>query len=152
MEKSFVTMAQSLCKVTGKPFDTGELLLDQKMRKRFEMKTVTGWGISPEVQEKLDAGYVAVVAIDPKRSEIKNDIAQPDKVWRTGDIAFVKAKTLGEILSQEITTNIAFVPQEFIDWLSKVQRSSSEKIKSLDKHKKLLKLAAKRAVRNFKKR
>ena len=45
MEKSYVTLEQHVCPVCLKTFDTGNLLLDDKLRDVFKKYTVTGYGL-----------------------------------------------------------------------------------------------------------
>jgi hypothetical protein len=90
MEKSHVTMAYKICKITGEKFDDG-LLLDKRLKKVFERETCAGFGISPRAQKMIDKGYIALVGIDPERSSYNNeDHVKPSDVWRTGDLIWMK--------------------------------------------------------------
>lgn len=40
--KSYVTLEQKICVVCGRSYDTGSLLLDKRLRERFEHHTITG--------------------------------------------------------------------------------------------------------------
>ena len=81
MSKSHVAMEKNICLVTGKEYETGSLLLatryykgeptvdlEGENRRTGLGNNVTGNGFCPEVQEKLDAGYVALVCINSKKS------------------------------------------------------------------------------------
>ena len=48
MPKSYVTIEQHVCPVCGKAHDTGTILLDRRLRERFDMYTPTGYGLCPE--------------------------------------------------------------------------------------------------------
>jgi hypothetical protein len=86
MSKSHVTMEQHKCAVCGKDYDTGALLLDTRLGKRFEMHTVTGWGLCPEHQKLYDDGYVALVGADLAKSKLlSNGNCTPEGAWRTGE-------------------------------------------------------------------
>lgn len=62
-DKSYVTMAQHICPICGEIHETGELLLDKRLREVFDMHTITGWGMCPKCHEKVDEGYVAFVEL-----------------------------------------------------------------------------------------
>ncbi len=75
MSKSFVTMAQKQCAVCGTMYDTGELLLDKRMRNRFDNYTCIGYGLCPEHQSMADDGYIAVVAVSEDRKTMLGAVA-----------------------------------------------------------------------------
>jgi hypothetical protein len=116
MEKSYVTMEQQLCVVTGKPFDTNSLLLDQSFKKVFDKHTITGWGFSPEVQEKIDEGYVALVEIDGDKSEKTKGVILPQNAYRLGRIVYIKKHVLEEITG-DVSKEMAWVEPDFLDYL-----------------------------------
>jgi hypothetical protein len=87
-DKSYVTMEQHICEVCGKPYDTGALLLDTRLRDRFDMHTVTAIGGMCEEHKKLcDEGFIALVGI--KNSGSGNRL-QPEHAKRTGTIMHLK--------------------------------------------------------------
>lgn len=94
--KSHVTLEQQVCMVCGIAEDTGQLLLDSKMRPLFEMRTPTKLGLCKEHRQKYLEGYIALVVIDPSKSKANvvpgsEDVKlRPHDAWRTGDIALVK--------------------------------------------------------------
>jgi len=53
-DKSYVSLEQRLCLVCGTPFDTGNLLLDRRLRASMERHTVTSWGLCAEHQKLAD--------------------------------------------------------------------------------------------------
>lgn len=117
-EKSHVSMVQKICIVTGKAFDTNELLLDTRLKDSLERHTITGWGISPEVQEKLDEGYIALVGIDEKKSTITNGIIKPEDAFRAGETIYVKEEVFSKIFNIEVPkSKISFVDTEVISFL-----------------------------------
>lgn len=64
MTKSHVSMAQHQCPVCCTVFDTGELLLDTRLRPVFDRHTLTGRSLCKACQEKKDAGYIALIEAD----------------------------------------------------------------------------------------
>lgn len=117
-EKSHVSMVQKICIVTGKAFDTNELLLDTRLKESLERHTITGWGISPEVQEKLDEGYIALVGVDEKKSTITNGIIKPEDAFRTGEVIYVKEEVFFKIFDMEAPKGkVSFVDTEVISFL-----------------------------------
>lgn len=89
-DKSFVTLEQSQCPVCGKCFDTGSLLLDRRLRETFERHTVTGIEMCPECKKLRDDGYIALVEIDPARSQMGGGLVKPEDAWRTGRKAHIR--------------------------------------------------------------
>lgn len=85
MDKSHVTLEQKVCIVCGTAYDSGALLLDTRLRARFDMHTVTGWGMCPNDAAKKAEGYVALVEVSNGRDGMK-----PDEWNRTGRIAHVR--------------------------------------------------------------
>jgi hypothetical protein len=66
--KSYVSLEQQRCLVCGTSFDTGNLLLDRRLRASMAHHTTTGWGLCPEHQKLFEDGFVALVECDPQRS------------------------------------------------------------------------------------
>ena len=64
MEKSYVSIAQKVCIVTGNLYDTKEILIDKRMKNSMEHKTTVGMGICPEVEEFFFFFFVALIEID----------------------------------------------------------------------------------------
>lgn len=87
-DKSHVTMEQHVCLVCGQPFDTGNLLLDTHivngaLRKTFEMRTTTGWGLCPPHEKLHKDGFVALVACDESKSRDERGRITPSSAWRS---------------------------------------------------------------------
>ncbi len=49
-DKSHVSLEQQLCLVCGTAFDTGNILLDKRLRASMKHHTTTGWGLCPKHQ------------------------------------------------------------------------------------------------------
>lgn len=88
--KSYVTLEQHVCPVCGKAEDTGTLLIDKRLKDRFEMHTPTGYGLCAEHKAIVDSGYVICVEADPGKSRIAGDKARMGEVYHTGNIMQVK--------------------------------------------------------------
>ena len=83
MDKSYVTMQQHQCPACGKVFDTGALLLDTRLRKQFDMKTVTGRSLCPDCNEKINDGFTILIVV--------KDGETGSNPYRTGELLFHKA-------------------------------------------------------------
>lgn len=130
MDKSYVTLEQQRCLVCGKDFDTGALLLDRRLKNRFDMHTVTGMGLCQEHQELYDNGYIALVGIDPEKShDVGGDasVMKFDDAYRTGRVAHLKADAWPKVMSAPLPERdgkmlpFVFVEDEVIDLLAQMQ-------------------------------
>lgn len=123
-EKSHVSLEQRVCLVCGVAFDTGGILLDRRLRARFERRTTTGWGLCVEHQRLFDDGYIALVECDPQRSgsPMAGDKLKPEQAYRTGRVAYVRREAFAKLLGVQIRERQAcvFVDPEVIDRLQKV--------------------------------
>lgn len=96
--KSHVSMEQNRCRICGKDFDTGAILLDKRLKASMDTHTLTGMGVCPEDQRMLDDGYLALIEIDPVKSR-----AAPGKpmsqetAYRTGRMAWLAATAVKSI-------------------------------------------------------
>ena len=112
-DKSYVTMAQHICPICGQVHETGELLLDKRLREVFDRHTITGWGMCPKCHEKVDEGYVAFVELAQEPNEDHNSI-QP-----TGRYAWLRRSILPELLGERAETvqEMSFVDAGFMNAL-----------------------------------
>ena len=98
--KSHVTVEQQKCLVCAKDFDTGSILLDMRLRERFEHTTLTGWGLCPEHQKLYEDGYIALVGADEtKSSKTPGGNVTPEGAYRTGEIAHLKFEAFDRIVN-----------------------------------------------------
>ncbi len=127
MEKSFVTMEQKVCGVCGHTYDSGALLLDQRMRKQFDMKTTTGMGLCDDCKKKKNAGYIALVVCDPTKSTIDNEGGQAtakfENAYRTGELIHMKKE-----VAQRMFTGIDVDAHPFIF----IDIEAAQKIKRME--------------------
>jgi hypothetical protein len=126
MSKSFTTMEQKQCLVTGKTYDTNAILLDKRLKERFDRHTVTGWGYAPEVEEKFADGFIALVVMDPSKSTVTTkkdgtDHIQPQDAHRTGDIVYLKREVAADMFGFPEDEHMAFIDTEVLDALQKMK-------------------------------
>lgn len=125
--KSYVSMEQHKCLVCGKDFDTNSLLLDTRLRNKFERTTVTGWGLCPEHQKLFDDGYIALVGCDDAKSaKLPNGNVDPNEAYRTGAIAHLRFETFEHMFNIPRGNHpVMFCDEEVIRFLE--ERQSQEK-------------------------
>ena len=97
--KSHVSLEQKVCIITGTTYETESILLDKRMQASMEKHTVTGFGICPEASEQLDKGFIALVEIDPNKSEKP---FKPDTVWRTGKVVYLRKEVAAEMFNADV--------------------------------------------------
>jgi len=114
MGKSYVTMEQLVCRVCGKKFDSGSILMNRNLREVFNHKTTTGYGICNDDQAKINDGFIALVAIDESKSgeHLPNGNINPENAWRTGEIAYLKRDVFDAICNIHVDASIPLV---FVD-------------------------------------
>jgi hypothetical protein len=124
-DKSYVTMEQHQCPVCGEVFDTGAVLLDRRMRDRFEPATTTGLGLCPEHKAMYEKGYIALVEVENKPTDANLKLSA---ATRTGNIAHVRLTAFPKIFNIPIPTDkegkplpMAFVEKGTIDSLQALQ-------------------------------
>lgn len=101
--KSHVTMERRVCVVCGLPFDTGNLLLDRRLRPSFESHTVTGWGMCPKDKKLADEGYIALIECNPDRSPRSAEgRTAPEEAYRTGRLAHVACEVFLEMFDAQL--------------------------------------------------
>jgi len=116
MEKSHVTLEQKICSVCGKTYDTNSILLDRRLRPKFEMHTTTGYGLCPADQKKKDKGFVALVECDASKSTPDGNIMKPENAYRTGRVMHMKKKIFAGMFNVSGgTPPMAFIEQEAFD-------------------------------------
>jgi len=114
MSKSYVTMEQKICAVCGAKYDSGSLLIDNRLRERFDRETVTGFGLCPEDQDRLDSGFVALIGANDTGKEVMK-IGEAD---RTGDVLFIKVDAFNRVFDTEPPAGrVCFVDPETVSAL-----------------------------------
>ena len=118
-DKSHVSLEQRVCLVCGTPFDTGNILLDKRLRASLAHRTTTGWGLCPEHQKLSDDGFVALVECDPQRSGLPRDRLKPEQAYRTGRVAHLKREVFADVFNVSIPAEqpCVFVEPDVIEHL-----------------------------------
>jgi len=121
-EKSFVTLEAAICPVCGKQHSTGALLIDKRMKDRFEKETVTGFAMCEEHQKLLDDGFIALIGADPNLSKKEpNGSVTLRGAHRTGKIAHMRASVWPNFFGDTPVPpkGMCFVDDELIAMLKK---------------------------------
>lgn len=117
-EKSHVGMEARICQVCGKQYDTGNLLLDKRLRESLDRVTVTGWGLCVDDEQKLQDDYVALVEVanDGGGSTLTQETAD-----RTGRIAHLKRDVFSDMFDAKLPSDLpmVFVGPGVLDQLEK---------------------------------
>jgi len=100
-DKSHVSLERHVCLVCGTAFDTGNILLDKRLRASLERHTSTGWGLCDEHRRLFDEGFVALVECDPERSGKPTgaDHLKPEAAYRTGRLAHLKREAFAGVFN-----------------------------------------------------
>jgi len=109
MYTSHVTMEQHQCPICLAIFETGNILLDQRLRKKFEMKTLTGHSPCTSCKEKLSQGFVALIETTDTRQGSKATLDVP----RSGNLVFMKREAFSQIFNVPPPAN--WPPMVFIE-------------------------------------
>ena len=127
-DKSYVSLEQHVCLVCGATFDTGNLLLDKRLRQSMTMHTTTGWGLCTEHQQMFSEDFVALVECDPQRSGNPSGHLKPEQAYRTGRVAHVKREAFARLFDVPITDDQAcvFVEPGVIDQLQAMVDAPSD--------------------------
>jgi hypothetical protein len=108
MTKSHVSMAQHQCIVCGEIYDTGEILLDRRLKNSLEERTLTGKGFCEEHQKLKDDGYIALCE------------AIEGSSIRTGRVIHIKNSAWEKVFNSELPPNgIVLCAKEVFDCLHK---------------------------------
>jgi hypothetical protein len=113
-DKSHISLEQRLCQVCGATFDTGSILLDKRLRASMERHTTTGWGLCPEHQKLFDDGYVAIIEIDPQKTNLSTAQTRVklQQMWRTGRVAHIRREAFSRIFSVSLEADQACIAAE----------------------------------------
>lgn len=118
MEKNICSIEQKCCVACTKLFDSGALLLQTRRidKPMLDRNTVTGWDICPACKTKIDEGFVILVGCDPDKSTESNGRCQPEDVYRTGEVIFVRDTVARQMFNEDVKT-VAFVDQQVVSYL-----------------------------------
>lgn len=111
MDKSFVSLEQHQCFVCGTVYETGNLLLDKRVKNSMDKYTVTGHGLCPEHQELADKDYIALIVV------------KADRETRTGQLVHLKREVMISLFDAKITGPVVYIDEELF---SKLQIMAGE--------------------------
>lgn len=120
MSKSYVTLETYICPICGKEHESGNLLLDTRLRDKFDKYTPTDYAVCDDCQEMIDDDYFALI-------EVTNSIDNRETLGisdanRTGAILWIKKEVAEDIFNVDIEDfNFAFVDKEVIKLLKDMQ-------------------------------
>jgi len=98
-DKSYVTMEAKVCMICGLEYSTNAILMDQRLRPRFDRTTVTGWGMCDEHRAAINKDYVGLIEVDEAKSkEQPNGQIMLHDAYRTGRVVLVKREALQRAL------------------------------------------------------
>lgn len=124
--KSYVTMEQKICPVCGKTQDTGNILLDMRLREQFENHTTTGFGMCDEHQNLADAGYIALVVCDESRSEVHGNHIKLQDAYRTGQVIHIRATVAMKLFNRSYLPDVCFIDQKLADRLAEMKEMAEQ--------------------------
>ena len=106
-DKSHVSLERHVCLVCRTAFDTGNILLDKRLRASLESHTSTGWGLCDEHRRLFDEGFVALVECDPERSgkPTGTDRLKPEAAYRTGRLAHLKREAFAGVFNVQLAAD-----------------------------------------------
>ena len=137
MSKGIASMEQKQCSVTGKIWDTGSLLVAKNTKAELDMYTVTGYAFSPEVQEQLDKGFVAIIEIDEEATMSKLPKGKQPKMLdavRTGRLCYLKKEVADELFNLEVQ-EMNFASEDVFEMLNKQYEKSKENVDTTEEKK-----------------
>lgn len=123
MSKSNVSLGQHVCIVCAKTFNSGEILVDRRLRQSLETRTVTDWGMCPDCTSKKNEGYIALVGMDEQLSTLGEDTVKPSDAHRTGEVVHVRSSIWPKVFNVPVPSNgVAFVTPEVVELLKKLSK------------------------------
>ena len=117
--KSYVSMEQKICPVTGTVFETDAILLDKKLKAVHDKYTITGMQIKPEVEKMIKDGYLPIVEIDPDKSDMDN--LNPNTAYKTGNVAYLRREVAEELLGIKDAPQFVYGDAGLFERLSAMQ-------------------------------
>jgi len=124
---NIATLEQKKCLVCGEDYDTGNILLDRRLKESFEMHTLTGSGVC-KTCSKEDEGYRPLLEFDVDKSEfIKGELVGP---YLTGRVIHIKNEAFEKIFDMELddSVNFNFVELGVIENLEDLMKDTEDEI------------------------
>ena len=124
MEKSYVGMTQYVCPVTGQTWQGNEILIDRRLRKSLDRYNTVGMQVCPEVQEKIDKGFIPLVVCDPEKSKITNGRTKPEDAYRTGEVIYMKKEAFFRVFNiEKLDKHFAYIDPATRDYLEELKNN-----------------------------
>jgi hypothetical protein len=118
--KSFVTMETKICIVCGTEHESGSILLDTRMRDRFDHHTPTGWGMCDTCEAQRNSGFVAMV--EANNSDPSKGTLAPSDAARTGRIVWLKREAFEQVFNVPVPDKgVCFIEPGVIEQLQSLQ-------------------------------
>jgi hypothetical protein len=129
MTNDYVAMGQHICIVCGQKFDSGEILINKKMRSIPEENRATDFGLCPDDSDKMEAGFIALIETSNVEDDSRETMQSKDAI-RTGRIAHIKKHAYEGVFQQPAPEGgIAFCDAKLIDRIqSMTEADPDEKI------------------------
>lgn len=123
MDKGIASIEQQLCPVCCKPFDTDNMLFQNKdiRNPKLKSRTVTGWSQTPCKDCFAEfKGRIILIGADESKSELnEHGCISPEKAHRTGEVIGLRTDDFKNIFNVE-PAPVNFVSQEVIEKLKEM--------------------------------
>lgn len=125
----FVALEQRQCVVCGSLYETGNLLMDTRLRNVFDGKhACTGLGMCPEHQKYVDDGYIICIEVSNQPGK-NGEALKPEDADRTGNICFIKKEAACEIFDMPIESPVVYFQMGVIE---KLKNLFKDAVRELD--------------------
>jgi len=130
MDDNYTTVEKKQCLVCLRLYDTGVELIDSQHKPTEATHTLTGLGLCPEHQQRVNDGYVALVAIDTGKSELQGGTVVAGGEYRLGKIMWVK-REMAQLIAPQVPTSqtLVFCHPNLIDALDKLVKETENESK-----------------------
>lgn len=123
-EKSHVSMVQHQCLVCLTTFNTGELLLHQRLSPVLDRHTVVGHSLCPDCKKLHEDGFIAFVGV---RNSSQHERLTQKEAQRSGDIVHVRRELANDLFNMKFDEQpLSFCDQEVIEYLAALSKQLKE--------------------------
>lgn len=120
--KSHVGLETKLCPVCYKTHETGALLIDMKLTKRFERHAITGFDLCEE-HAKMSEEYIALVETLPPPLGVH--VLSPENATPTGAYAHIRRSAWSKVFNTRCPDlPMVYVDQGVLEHLQKMTEGS----------------------------
>ena len=125
--KSHVSMEKAICPVCFKEHDTGAILLDTRLRKRFETYTTTGYKLCTDCDSKHKEGYIIFVVCDDEKSITSDGNCKLEDAYRTGEVMYIREEVVKKLFNVAVKGPLAFIKKEAAKLLKEKYNADTSK-------------------------